>query len=118
MIQRSKRVLFHDFLQWTAYDRSRDTFYWLRMTNQRPGVSNLFRLSVVSSRDSSTFCNYDFTPGGVSSEWTGWWWDYAHMQIGGNYLYIRYAPNLLCARSIDWSIIRDGEEERKLTTAL
>jgi hypothetical protein len=96
---------FPDFCcdQWSVYDPTHDTFYWIRLTNIRPGVSNSFRLSVVSRRDSSSLCNYDITPGSVSADWAGWVWDYAHLELGANNLYITW--NLYQGTTFQRSVI-------------
>jgi hypothetical protein len=76
--------------QLSIYDASRDAFYWLRQGLADQNGNGVFRISVLFSADSSTVCNYDFAPSDVNSAWTGQWFDYPHMQLGADFLYIAY----------------------------
>jgi hypothetical protein len=80
--------------QVTIYDESRNRIYWLRQgipgTNPVNGnYENRFRLG-VSSDGGATFCYYNNYPTEVNSTWTNQWWDYPHIQLGADFLYITY----------------------------
>ena len=50
---------------------------------------NRFRLG-VSNDQGATFCNYDVTPTNTNPAWTNQWWDYPHIQLGADYLYMAW----------------------------
>ena len=81
---------FPDFCcdQVTTFDEARNRFYWLRMGVANNSGVNRFRLGVSS--DGAAFCNYDVTPTNVNSGWTNQWWDYPHIQLGADYLYLAW----------------------------
>ena len=70
-------------------DESRHAFYWLRMGRFNDFGENRFRLG-VSTDGGSTFCNYDFYPKDTNAAWTGQWWDYPHIQLGAESMYIAW----------------------------
>lgn len=82
---------FPDFCcdQVTIFDESRETFYWLRMGSPNVDGVNKFILG-VSNDGGASFCTYTTFPTNVNSTWTGQWWDYPHMQLGADYLYIAW----------------------------
>jgi hypothetical protein len=80
--------------QVVQYDESRNRHIWLRMgsagINPSTGnYENIFKLNISRDGMASSWV-YNFTPVGVNSSWTNQWWDYPHMQIGGDYLYITW----------------------------
>jgi hypothetical protein len=82
---------FGDFCcdQVATYDESRNVMYWLRMGVPNASGVNRFRLG-ASGDGGGNFCNYDFTPTNTNGTWTNQWWDYPHMQLGSDYLYIAW----------------------------
>jgi hypothetical protein len=69
-------------------DRSRDIFLWYRQgTYQSATGQNRFLLG-VSSNGGASFCTYGFQPLGVNSAWTNQWFDYPHLALSNNFLYI------------------------------
>jgi hypothetical protein len=82
---------FSDFCcdQVTTYDEARNRFYWLRMGSPNGAGVNKFRLG-VSGDGGASFCNYDVTPQNVNSGWTNQWWDYPHIQLGADYMYLAW----------------------------
>jgi hypothetical protein len=72
--------------QVTLYEPSRDRIYWYRQ-GLFGGSSNIFRLG-VSSDGAASFCFYDFSPTSVDPSWTNQWFDYPHLQVSANNLYI------------------------------
>ncbi|MBK8049537.1 MAG: hypothetical protein IPK16_21930 [Anaerolineales bacterium] len=48
---------------------------------------NRFRLG-LSTNGGASFCYYDVAPTNTNSAWTNQWWDYPHLQLGADYLYI------------------------------
>ncbi len=75
--------------QVTTFDEARNSFYWLRMTSPNSSGVNRFRLG-VSNDQGATFCNYDVTPTNTNGGWTNQWWDYPHIQLGADYLYLAW----------------------------
>ncbi len=75
--------------QVTTFDEARNSFYWLRMESPNANGVNRFRLG-VSNDQAATFCNYDVAPTNVNSGWTNQWWDYPHIQLGADYLYLAW----------------------------
>lgn len=82
---------FSDFCcdQITLYDESRNRYFWLRMGVPDGNGENVFKLG-VSSNGGSSFCTYTTAPTGVNSGWTNNWWDYPHIQLGADYLYMAW----------------------------
>lgn len=80
--------------QVAIYDESRNLFFWLRQGNPSTNATtknyeNVFKLG-VSSNGGSSFCTYTFKPTDIDSSWTNQWWDYPHIQLGADYLYITW----------------------------
>jgi len=82
--------------QVTLHDESRNMLLWYRQGSPNSSGVNRFRLG-VSTDGGANFCAYDVYPTGVNSEWTNQWWDYPHLQLGADYLYI--ASNMFSASS-------------------
>lgn len=87
---------FSDFCcdQVTIYDESHNRLYWLRMgvpgANPLTGnYENVFKLG-VSSDGGASFCTYTFSPTNVNAAWTNQWFDYPHIQLGADNLYITW----------------------------
>ena len=85
--------------QVTIHNESRDILFWYRQGLRNSSGVNKFRLG-VSTNGGASFCNYDINPTGTNSTWTNQWWDYPHLQIGADYLYI--ATNMFNA-SDQWT---------------
>lgn len=75
--------------QVTIYDESRNLRFWLRQGSEDVNHENVFKLG-VSSNGGLSFCTYTYAPTDVDPNWTGRWWDFPHMQLGADYLYITY----------------------------
>ena len=75
--------------QVTTFDKSRNVFYWLRMGVPNAAGSNRFRLG-VSSNGGASFCSYDMRPTDVDPSWVDTVWDYPHVQLGADYLYMTW----------------------------
>jgi len=79
--------------QVTLYDEARDIFLWLRMgTGYVDGTGNyenVFKLG-VSKRDAVNWWTYTVEPMDVNGAWTNQWWDYPHIQLGADYVYIAW----------------------------
>jgi hypothetical protein len=80
--------------QVTTYDEARNAIFWLRMgvagTNPSTGnYENIFRLG-VSNDGGATFCNYNINPVSTNGGWTNQWWDYPHIQLGADYMYLSW----------------------------
>lgn len=78
--------------QVTINDRARNLILWYRQgiagTNPSTGnYENYFRLG-VSNNGGAGFCFYNFYPTGTNGAWTNQWWDYPHIQLGADYLYL------------------------------
>jgi len=85
--------------QVTIFDESRGTIYWLRMGSP---TNSQNRFILGSSQDGGvTFCNYNFP-----TLFAGTWWDYPHIQLGADYMYLTWnmfagqPPNSTFNRSI------------------
>ncbi len=73
--------------QVTVHDESRNMLLWYRQGSPNSSGVNRFRLS-VSTDGGGSFCAYDVYPSAVNSGWTNQWWDYPHLQLGADFLYI------------------------------
>lgn len=73
--------------QVTVHDESRNLLLWYRQGSYNSSGVNRFRLS-VSTDGGGSFCAYDVYPTNVNSGWTNQWWDYPHLQLGADFLYI------------------------------
>jgi len=78
------------------HDMARDIYLWLRMgvPDYNPGTGNyenVFKLS-VDFKDPfiGSYWTYTLSPLSVNSSWTNQWWDYPHMQMGADYLYLAW----------------------------
>lgn len=73
--------------QVTIHDSSRNRLFWYRQSIANVNGVNYLRLG-VSADGGATFCNYDVSPTNVNAAWTNQWFDYPHLQLGADYLYI------------------------------
>jgi hypothetical protein len=73
--------------QVTLYEPSRDRIFWYRQGIADANGENIFKLG-VSSDGGASFCTYDVAPTNADPSWTGLWFDYPHLQVSANYLYI------------------------------
>lgn len=72
--------------QVTLYDSARDTFLWYRQGIKDANGNNRIILGV--SATGASFCNYSITSSAPNAAWAGTWFDYPHLQLGADYLYI------------------------------
>ncbi len=72
----------------TAYDPQRRLFLWYRQGGLMPGrIENSFKLNV--SRDgAASWCGFTVRPGDVDPSWNGFSFDYPHLALSDNYLYL------------------------------
>jgi hypothetical protein len=73
--------------QEVIYDPSRDIFIWYRQGVADANGVNRFRLG-ISNDNAASWYFYDLYPTNTYSGWTNQWWDYPHIALGNNYLYI------------------------------
>jgi hypothetical protein len=88
---------FSDFCcdQVVIHDSARDIYLWLRMgipyTDGGGNYENVFKLSVdYAAPFDTSYWTYTIQPMSINSNWTNEWWDYPHMQLGADYLYIAW----------------------------
>ncbi len=85
---------FPDFCcdQIAIYDESRDLMFWLRMgipSTRSGNFENDFKLS-VSRNGMQSFWTYTIEPMAINASWTNQWWDYPHIQLGADFLYMTW----------------------------
>ncbi|MFO0981387.1 MAG: sialidase family protein [Planctomycetota bacterium] len=73
--------------QEVIYDASRDLFLWYRQGVPDGNGRNRFRLG-ASSDGAATWCFYDIYTEQVNAGWINTWFDYPHIALGTNFLYI------------------------------
>jgi hypothetical protein len=77
--------------QVVLFDLTRDMFLWLRMGTPDGAGQNVFQLTVQTHNNfSGSYWTYTTAPTNVNLAWTNQWWDYPHMQLGTDYLYISW----------------------------
>lgn len=77
--------------QVVLHDVNRDIYIWERMASPDGSGNNTFKLSVSFSAPFNTsYWTYTFSPASVNAAWTNQWFDYPHMQLGADYLYISW----------------------------
>ena len=70
------------------YDRGRDMMMWYRQGVIPSGqTQNQFKLG-VSSNGGVSWCTYTISPINVNSEFTSRWFDYPHLALTNNFLYM------------------------------
>jgi len=76
------------------FDFNRGVFLWLRQgvpSLVGGNYQNTFKLSVSFNEPfSAAYWTYTFTPTNTNGGWTNMWWDYPHVQLGADYMYISY----------------------------
>jgi hypothetical protein len=73
------------------HDVNRDIYLWLRMASPNGSGENTFKLSVdFNAPFNTSYSTYTFSPTSVNGAWTNMWFDYPHMQLGADYLYISW----------------------------
>lgn len=78
--------------QVSLYDPGRHAFFWLRMgvpADNAGNYQNTFKLG-VSTDGAKNFCTYATSPIQVNGTWTDQWWDYPHLSVGADYLYMAW----------------------------
>ena len=81
---------FADFCcdQDVVYDKGRDIFLWFRQgVVPFSGTQNVFKLG-VSGNGGASFCTYTVAPTNVSGVFTNREFDYPHLALSNNFLYI------------------------------
>lgn len=81
---------FADFCcdQVVVHDLTRDIYIWLRMGVPNANGENVFKLDVDFAEPfTSSWWVYTISSASVGA---GTWWDYPHMQLGADYLYITW----------------------------
>jgi hypothetical protein len=68
------------------YDANRQIFIWYRQAVRDSNGENYFRLAI--SRDTLSWWYYDIRPTLFSSTWNNQWWDYPHLALSNNYLFL------------------------------
>jgi hypothetical protein len=69
-------------------DVGRNMFLWYRQGVYQAGTGqNRFVLG-VSTNEAASWCTYSTQPINVNGAWTGQWFDYPHLALSNNYLYI------------------------------
>lgn len=68
------------------YDKNRQIFIWYRQAGKDSNGENYFRLAI--SRDTLSWWYYDIRPTLFSSTWNNQWWDYPHLALSNNYLFL------------------------------
>ena len=77
--------------QVTIHDGARDIYLWLRMGSPDASGENVFKLSVDFAQPfSGPYWTYTIAPTDINPDWTNEWWDYPHMQLGADYLYLSW----------------------------
>lgn len=75
--------------QVTIAEPSRNLIFWLRMGSPDGSGNNVFRIG-NSLNGGVTWCNYDFTATNVNAGFANTWFDYPHMAVGADFLYITW----------------------------
>jgi len=85
------------------YDKHRQVFVWYRQAETNVLGGNYFRLAI--SRDTLSWWYYDVKPTLFSSAWKTQWWDYPHLALTNDYLFL--TSNVLkCDELIEDGIIK------------
>jgi hypothetical protein len=72
----------------TVYDPQRHLFLWYRQGGMVPGrLENSFRLN-ASSDGAASWCGFTVRPSDVDPSWNVFSFDYPHLALSGNYLYV------------------------------
>jgi hypothetical protein len=69
-----------------VYDQNHGVYLWFRQGRAQTNGENTVILSV--SKDTITWTSYRLSPPRVNSAWSGQWFDYPHLALSNNYLYI------------------------------
>ncbi len=69
-----------------VFDPTNKIFLWYRQEWPNSANENLNLLDV--STDASAWCEYAFYPKSFTSSWAGSWFDYNHLALSPNYLYL------------------------------
>ncbi|MDQ2982686.1 MAG: hypothetical protein M3R70_01995 [Actinomycetota bacterium] len=74
-----------------VYDRGRNLHLWYRQgiynAAPAPAGQNRIKLS-ASTNNGATFCTYTWTPTALNASYTNQWFDYPHLAVSNNFLYI------------------------------
>jgi hypothetical protein len=71
------------------YDISRDMIGWLRMGVPNGSGVNTFKLG-ISNNGGLSFATWTISPTQINSGWTNQWWDYPHIQLSADYMYLTW----------------------------
>jgi hypothetical protein len=98
--------------QRVIYDESRNKFFWVRMGIPDANGENVFKLSVNTAWDLTSWCTYTVPPTAINGSWTHQWWDYpGDVQIGADYLYIVW-------NMFDWNGTPDTDDDYFVRTVV
>jgi hypothetical protein len=83
---------FPDFCcdQVVIYDEARDIFLWERMGLPDFNWENVFKLSVFQKKWGGAWWTYTIAPTDINPAWANEWWDYPHIQLGADYMYMAW----------------------------
>jgi hypothetical protein len=70
-----------------VYDSARSAIIWFRQGVADASGVNTIKVS-VSTDGAANFCTYDFSPTNLDATWTGQWFDYPHLSLSNDFLYI------------------------------
>ena len=74
--------------QTVIYDKSRDIFAWILQYIEN-GSENVMRVAIKKGNDdNNAWYWWDFIPADVNGAWTNEWFDYNHIALSDNYLYV------------------------------
>ena len=68
------------------YDAARGLFFWYRQGAEDATGTGRFLLGV--STDASGWTFYSLTPADVNADWANLWWDYPHLALSAEWLYL------------------------------
>jgi Putative peptidoglycan binding domain len=68
------------------YDVNHDIFIWYRQGDKDANLENIAKLGI--SHDATNWWFYEIRPTDLNVSWKNQWFDYPHMALGNNYLYI------------------------------
>ena len=76
------------------HDVARDIYIWERMAVPDASGNNTFKLTISYANQffvaPYTSWTYTFSPAGINAAWANQWFDYPHMQLGPNYLFLSW----------------------------
>jgi hypothetical protein len=80
-----------------VHDPARRAIIWFRQGVPDAGGVNSIKVS-VSTDGAANFCTYTFSPTNLNASWTTQWFDYPHLSLSNDFLYI--ATNMFNAADV------------------